>query len=511
MKRWHLISLGFLLVFACACWSQIAPAPRHVTPASLDKNTRELYDDAMALDEHFYDDSAKLVHSPNAALGTGVRAGRYMVRESSWYALGLLLRDGPGDRQRAAGIIDAVLKEQYLKPGVRWYGTYKRTPEEPDPTEKSVIWRGYDPNWRVFIGTTWAMILIEYPDRIPKELATRMYEAIDRAIDGEIAEGRLVPTYTNIALMYGFTWDFAATHDKRADWQKKSSDWNEAVYKDYKQYDSFFEYNSPTYCGVDLYGLALWRDYGSTPRMRTIGSEMEAGLWRDLANFYQPDLRNISGPYDRAYGMDMESYVSVVGVWMRSVLDPNVAPLPKITPTTDHVADAWFAPHIAILGTRIPADALAEMKRFKGDHLIHKQITDKRVATAWIGKNVIFGGEATSKTKDAGSTSQFHPATVQWRTPSGEIGWVQLVECPMVDATADQHGLTISTTGTVRLRIHAKGLMQDKVSAKDWTLPGLHVAVSSDAKDFRVEQAASGVDLVYSGITQMRLDIGASH
>ena len=47
---------------------------------------------------------------------------------------------------------------------------------------------------------------------------------------------------------------------------------------------------------------------------------MEATLWRDLADFYQPELRNISGPYDRAYGMDMESYVSVVGVWMRTAL-----------------------------------------------------------------------------------------------------------------------------------------------------------------------------------------------
>jgi hypothetical protein len=43
--------------------------------------------------------------------------------------------------------------------------------------------------------------------------------------------------------------------------------------------------------GVDLYGLALWRSYGSTPRLRACGSEMEAGLWRDIANLYQPELR----------------------------------------------------------------------------------------------------------------------------------------------------------------------------------------------------------------------------
>ena len=60
-----------------------------------------------------------------------------MVRESSWYALGLLLRDQQGDREHAAEILDTVLKEQYTQPGVRWFGTYKRTPEEPDPTQKT--------------------------------------------------------------------------------------------------------------------------------------------------------------------------------------------------------------------------------------------------------------------------------------------------------------------------------------------------------------------------------------
>jgi hypothetical protein len=334
-----------------------------------------------------------------------------------------------------------------------------------------------------------------------------MYEAIDRAIEGEIAEKRLLPSYSNIALMYGALWDFAATHDKRDDWKQQSKEWTEAVYKLYKQYGAFFEYNSPTYCGVDIYGLALWRNYGSTPRMRSIGSEMEAGMWRDLAALYQPDLRNLSGPYDRAYGMDMESYVSVVGVWMRTVLDEKHAPLAPIGPTTDHMPDVWFAPHIAVLGTHIPADALKQMNTFAGERLVRQQITDDRVATAWIGKHVIFGGESTKKTKDAGPGSQFHPATIQWRTPSGEIGFVQLVEAPAIDATADKNGITISTTGNVRIRIHAKGLAQEKVAAAGWELPGLKVAVTSDNKNFTEEKTGDDVYLVYSGISTMRWDI----
>jgi len=192
---------------------------------------------------------------------------------------------------------------------------------------------------------------------------------------------------------------------------------------------------------------------------------------------------------------------------MRTALDAAHAPLPTLQATTDHLPDLWFAPHMAILGTQIPPDALARMKSFDGEHLVQKQIDDQRVATAWIGKDVVFGGEATSKSKDSGTTTQFHPATAQWRTPSGEIGWVQLVQSPAVDATADQHGLTISTTGTVRWRIHAKDLVQQDVSKAEWNLPGLQVKIVSDAKSFSMEKAADAIDLVYTGISQMRLEI----
>jgi hypothetical protein len=504
MKR--LYATGLVLILGLTAQSEVTPAPRHVNLASTNTNTREIFQQSMGLDAQLWDNNVKLVHRPGFRSDV-LHEGSYMVRESSWYALGLLLRDAPGDRQRAADILDAVLKQQYVTPGVKWYGTYKRTPEEPNPSINPVMWEGYDPNWRHFIGTTFAMILIEYPDRISPNLSKRMYEAIDRAIDGEMKEGRLVPSYSNIALMYGFLWDFAAVHDNRDDWKKQSSDWNEAVYSLFKKYDAFFEYNSPTYYGVDLYGLALWRDYGSTPRIQKIGSEMEATLWNDIASFYNPLLRNISGPYDRSYGMDMESYVAIIGVWMRTVLDAKMAPLPRITATTDHVADVWFAPHLTILGTRIPPEALAKMKKFDGDHLVHKQITEQRGATAWIGRDVIFGGETTGKTKDAGTTTQFHPVTVQWRTPSGEIGWVRLAQSPMIDVTANQLGLTISASGTLRFRIHAMQMAPETVTEKQWALPGLNIAVISDAKSFRIEKAGNATELTYTGMTQMKLAI----
>src|SRR3984957_5380983 len=196
MKKWY--ATGLVLTLVCAAPCEAFMTPRHVTLASMDRNPRELFQQSMDLDAQLFDENVKLVHRPGYQWG-GARVGHYMVRESSWYALGLLLRDAAGDRQRAADILDAVLKQQYVTPGMKWYGTYRRTPEEPDPITNSVIWKGYDPNWRVFIGTTFAMILIEYPDRISSELSQRMYAAIDRSIEGEIHEGRLVPSYSNIA------------------------------------------------------------------------------------------------------------------------------------------------------------------------------------------------------------------------------------------------------------------------------------------------------------------------
>src|SRR5258707_11249806 len=159
MKRQYAVGLVFLLV--CVARSEAYVTPRHVGLASMDKNTRELFQESMDLDAQLYDEGVKLVHRPgyrSRASGTG----SYMVRESSWYALGLLLRDAAGDRQRAAEILDAVLKQQYLTPGVKWYGTYRRTPEEPDPTGNPVIWRVHDSHSRLFYWPHFLMILIPY-------------------------------------------------------------------------------------------------------------------------------------------------------------------------------------------------------------------------------------------------------------------------------------------------------------------------------------------------------------
>ena len=497
----------FAISFAVAA----SAAPRHPNVASLSKNSREIFSIAMEWGDKYYDVQAKLCRMPPSPQYAELHSMQYLaVRESAWYALGLLLRDGSGDRERAAQILDVVLSNQYRDPGKPWDGTFRRTPIEPEPGTEAVIWRAYDPNWREFVGTTFAVILNEYPDRVSPELRNRMIDAIDYAIAGEMKQGRLLPTYTNISLMYAFLWNFAALRGGKPEWIAQAEHWQQTVYELYKQHDAFWEYNSPTYSGVDIFALALWRDYGFTPLMRKRGEEMEAGLWRATADFYNANLRNISGPYDRAYGMDMQSYVSVMGLWLRTVLDADHAPLTAFNPPVDHVDDLWLASPIVILDTKIPADAMAKFESFPGPHQVRHPIADQRIASAWIGTNIIYGGEITGHARDVDTRSQFHPMTVQWQASNGKVGWIQLTRCPAIDAAADKGGIVISAVGDITFRISAPGIVPANLATDKWTLPGLTVQVKSDAKNFSAAQRGPYVDVEYKGMTQMTITMSDS-
>ena len=226
---------------------------------------------------------------PSAPLGAELVLG---VRGSSWYALGLLQRDQPGDLARSLRLFRAVLAQQYDQPTMLWDGTYRRSTGEATPPLAAQMWRDYDPNWRQFIGTVFALALIEYADRIPAADRIAMEQSIRRAVEGELKHGRLRPSYTNIALMQGFLLSYAGERLHRPEWVRAGEEWVEAIYAAFRPHESFDEYNSPTYYGVDLYGLALLRRHGVTPRLRELGATMEAALWRDLAQFYHAGLKS---------------------------------------------------------------------------------------------------------------------------------------------------------------------------------------------------------------------------
>ncbi len=494
-----LLILGVFLSRAATA-AEAAPAP-----ARLSATGQALLAASVRFGDGLWDDRAALLW--NSATATPGTSRKHQVRETVWYALGLMLRDAPGDRARSLRALDTVLGQQITDPGQPWDGTFFRSPEEPQPGQFSQRWFDYDSNWRQFIGTGFALFLIHYEDRLPADLRTRLDDSIRRAVEGELGEKRLTPNYTNIALLHGFLWTFAGQRLHRADWVAAGETWAAAVYDGFKAHNTFEEYNSPTYYGVDLYGLALWRADGPTDRLRRLGAEMEAGLWRDIAGFYHAGLRNLAGPYDRAYGMDMTHYVALTGVWLGLVLDPALAPLPDLAKPLEHPLDFIAVSGLALLGAQIPADALPHFQSFQGERQVTRIITSRRTATAWLGDRVMIGGEITSLSRSAGATSRtiFYPATIHWRPSTGAIGWVWLRDTPRIDARASKNTLTVTAIGDSIFRLSAPSLTAANLTRDRWTLPGLTVDVETDANGFTVTPSENFVEIQYREATRFVL------
>lgn len=453
---------------------------------TLDTHARTLAAASVQWMDRLWDDGAGLLAVPAEELHRAGRAGEqwHLVRESVWYALGLLMRGGAEDVERAARAVTHVLANQWDTPDTPFHGTFRRAPQEPEPPAAPTVWKDYDPNWREFIGTTLAVILTEYENQLPPTLVAAIDVALKRAVVGTLARG--VPaTYTNIALMTAFLLDYCGARFTNAAWRAAADDLGAQVAHLFDVTGAFEEYNSPTYYGVDVYALALWRSYALTVSLREAGARIEAALWWDIARAYHAGLRNLCGPYDRSYGMDMRRYAALIGMWVWAAVGEERAPFPDWRQPFAHAHDFCFGPCVAIMGARIPADALPHFEAFQGARRVEQVIATepRRVATGWVGPNLLLGAE------DAGGSRtgkpQYHPATAHWRADAGEIGWLRLRHTAPADATATEDVLTITCAAqgiahALVFEVFAPVAAPDAFAPSRWTLPGLAVRVRTN-------------------------------
>lgn len=90
------------------------------------------------------------------------------------------------------------------------------------------------------------------------------------------------------------------------------------------------EFNSATYTGVSLLALTLWAKYlPPSSTMALAAPSMIASTWESVGELWHPQLKNLAGPWDRSYGLDMQRYFSLMALHLWNVVGKDASGLPE--------------------------------------------------------------------------------------------------------------------------------------------------------------------------------------
>ncbi|MEJ7585649.1 MAG: hypothetical protein WKF43_16560, partial [Acidimicrobiales bacterium] len=331
---------------------------------------------------------------PDPVAGEVPAPGLHLLPQTAWYAAGLLHRAGPGDHERALAALGAVLDHQYEAPGEVWHGTFTLVHESAQPRPGARMWVDYDPNWRQFIGSTLLLILRCFGATLDAALVARIDRALRLAVEGE-PPGRITDSYSNISLMHAYVEVEAGHRLEEPGWVAAGEDRARRVAVLYDRFGAFEEYNSPTYYGIDLLALGLWRGHSSSTVLTDVGARLEAALWCDAVRWYHADLGNVAGPFTRSYGMDMGRYVAAWSLWLWAAVGRERAPLPALDRPLEHGMDLTLGPLVALIGAAVPPGARAHLEVFSGERMVTQRLSapekGDRVAAAWRGPDSMLG------------------------------------------------------------------------------------------------------------------------
>jgi len=284
------------------------------------------------------DQRGLLLVPPGTTPGLDLSAlGLHTVRES---ALGALLDLQAGRSTRAVTALRNILDLQYDVPGQPWHGTFPVTAEQADPPADAIEWFHYDPNWRQFLGTILLVVVFDHSDVLPAELVDDLWAAIVRCAAGEPAD-RIPEWYTNPNLLHAWVQAQAGSHLGDGSMQAAGVNRARRSMDRLAAAGDVDEYNSPTYDGVDLLAAALWITFPPTPEFTDWGARLARTICTRVSTLFDPALGAVCGPYSRAYGIDLDRYVSLLGVWLTVAGAGHVLPT-DLRPETDHVHDLFF-------------------------------------------------------------------------------------------------------------------------------------------------------------------------
>ena len=449
-----------------------------ISEAQLSLKKKRLLAQSLADFDPRWDEGAGLLHGEDG--GTG-----HVTRASVFYALALLIRQGPGDADRADRILRAVLSLQRLNPGQLWHGTFASLQEQPCPVpapfdmgemtalahwegdvlwEKlttafaarlrkdpelagrtpelsgilaaslrdvwPTVWETYDPNWREFIFATMALILEEFDALLPAETVSAAERAAREGLKGARfrAESGLTPLNTNVEVMHVFIFDAFARRFRDPELAEYAADYARRFTEDYLAHHAVAEFNSPTYNGVVLsYTNLLW-SRGGSEAVRRMGEVLETGLWEDFADFYNPALGALCGPFTRAYGLRIDGTALPMLMYLGMDEIPEDR-APAFGPETESACilccgEPRIPEHVrraltASRGERRPERSFRELAE-RGKPGDNRSLC---TATAWITDDLMIGGMRGS----TNTSHQLHAGTVHWRNSQGGVSGMKLL------------------------------------------------------------------------------------
>ena len=187
---------------------------------------------------------------------------------------------------------------------------------------------------------------------LPDDVRSGIDDALWRCVRGE-PDTRIAAWYTNPNLMHAWLLGHVGQATGDAALIASGEQRVHRIMERFERFGDIDEYNSPTYDGIDLFALALWVAHPPTPTYERSGATLLAHLGARISELYHRRLGAMCGPYIRAYGLDLQRYVSLAGIWLHIVGESSSSILPTtLDQDTVHVHDLYFLPVMLRLAAR---------------------------------------------------------------------------------------------------------------------------------------------------------------
>jgi hypothetical protein len=354
--------------------------------SSLPQYAQELFTESMAWMDTFYDPQAGYLYDLSAQTALD-----HETRSSSWYALGLLARNQDDDVKQAEKVVNNIVSGQFRNESQQWYHHFpvrrailtESGMETIRSSQKNRLWEvqltnnpstvagiqtGEGKSWVLrrcptryggmerppglyfqvyfsssllvnltsprFVGTTFVMILEEFGSLLGASTVSAIHQSLyvtsvgDSYRVGGVDDDNLYPSYSNPAIMRAFVSTYVGQQQNDTNMTRAGENEAQEIIDLFERANTLSEFNSGTYTGVSLFALTLWVKYLPEDHfMHQRGRLMIEETWKAVGELWHADLKNMAGPWDRAYGFDMKRYLSLLALWFWTIVGKEAAGL----------------------------------------------------------------------------------------------------------------------------------------------------------------------------------------